>query len=294
MGSEPDKTMDELLKASARKRRAEFGADPAMPNPMRARLHEEMAALNCPKESQSRGFSFAWPRFAIAAAVAALVVGLPLLWQWRESAHRPVISARDSTAPESEERERTNEKAADAASEMAAAKSVAQTAAAPAAAKAAGVTQQFLSRAAAEQQLSKANTPGILNNFRLEQSGESVRVVDADGSTYTGRMEPLRENDARSFSNQKLDFAAHARTAAARPPTAKNEPEEPANEYHISASGYNTQLQKTLSFEGNYIVPASSANEMQEKDKISQARIIGTAKIEGAPPVQVDATAVPP
>ena len=42
MPLEPKKPIDELLEASAKARRAAFGADPKMPNPMRAQLHHEI------------------------------------------------------------------------------------------------------------------------------------------------------------------------------------------------------------------------------------------------------------
>jgi hypothetical protein len=292
---EPEQPIEEMLKASARKRRAEFGSDPSMPNPMRVRLHEEIAALGRPTEKPR--FRFAWPRLALATAAAALLVGLPIFWQWRASSSSRTISAaqeKDMAAPAAEASARTDEKseaetkeAADAAS---ATGQVAAAAAAPTAAKTAGITQQF-AQVAPLQELAKA--PNVLSNFRLEQNGESVRVIDADGSTYTGKMERLALTDARALANQKLDYAAQKTRAAL---AAKKEKNEPANEYYIHASGYNAQLKKALSFEGNYIAPTSTANEMQDKDKAnaSQARIVGTAKVEGAPPVQVNAAAVPP
>jgi hypothetical protein len=295
---EPDQPMDELLKASARKRRAEFGSDPSMPNPMRVRLHEEITSVNREKEWPSRRFGFAWPRFALAAATAILIVGLPILWQWRESTHPKVLSATrqtETTAPASAAGARADEKGETAANQTAAAASetgkVAAAAAAPAAAKIAESRQQF-ARVIAQEEPGKSKVPDVLSNFQLEQNGDSVRVIDADGSTYTGKMERLALTDARALSNQKRDYVAQSKAASA----AKKEKEEPTNEYYIRASGYNAQLKKPLSFEGNYIAEAPSANEMQDKDKAgaNQARIVGTARIEGAPPVQVDAMAVPP
>ena len=43
MASEPKKPIEQMLEALAKARRAEFGDDAKMPNPMRARLHEEIA-----------------------------------------------------------------------------------------------------------------------------------------------------------------------------------------------------------------------------------------------------------
>ena len=124
-----------------------------------------------------------------------------------------------------------------------------------------------------------------------KQPLQSERVIDADGSTYTGRMEPLALTDARALANQKLDYAAQAKPNS----PARQEKKESANEYYIHASGYNAQLKKPLSFEGNYIANSPSANEMRDKDEKNsgQARIVGTAKVEGEPPVEINAAAVP-
>jgi hypothetical protein len=293
---EPEQPIEEMLKASARKRRAEFGSDPSMPNPMRARLHEEIAPVGRPEEKLPR-FRFAWPRLALATAAVALLVGLPILWQWRASNPPRTISAAHETemaAPAAEARARTDEKSRaetkEAGDIAGATGQVAAAAAAPAAAKTAGVTQQFAQITPLQE---PAKAPNVLSSFRLEHNGESVRVIDADGSTYTGRMERLALSDARALANQKLDFAAQKTRATS---AAKKEKNEAANEYYIHASGYNAQLKKALLFEGNYIAPASAANETHDKDKAnaSQARIVGTAKVEGAPPVEVNATAVPP
>jgi len=57
MASEPKKPIEEMLEALAKARRAEFGDDPKMPNPMRARLHEEIARAGAAEDEkvESRG-----------------------------------------------------------------------------------------------------------------------------------------------------------------------------------------------------------------------------------------------
>jgi hypothetical protein len=289
---EPENPIEETLKASARKRRAEFGLNPSMPNPMRARLHEEISAMG--RSEEAPRFRFAWPRLALATAAAALLIGVPVLWQLRNSRRSATISAaRETNMPATAETATAEEKSRAGSQEVAdaAASTDHVAAAAPAMAKTAGITQQF-AQIATQQELAKSNAVNVLSNFRLEQNGESVRMIDADGSTYTGRMEPLALTDARALANQKLDYAARAKA----PSTTRKKEKESTNEYYIHASGYNAQLKKPLSFEGNYIADASSANEMQDKDEKSakQARIVGTARIEGEPPVQVEATAVSP
>ncbi|MGZ5022145.1 MAG: hypothetical protein ACXWFY_06735, partial [Chthoniobacterales bacterium] len=87
MQPEPKKPIEELLEASARARRAEFGADPQMPNPMRAQLHEEIARLarnEKPEERRSWLANF-WPQLSLATAVAAMLVVASFFWLRTES-----------------------------------------------------------------------------------------------------------------------------------------------------------------------------------------------------------------
>jgi hypothetical protein len=135
-----------------------------------------------------------------------------------------------------------------------------------------------------------------LNEFQVEQSDHEIRLVDADGSTYSGKLEPLAQNDARSIYNQKKNapFSQGAR--------AFDEKAQSANaEYYFRATGYNTSLKKSLVFEGNYIAPlgvaqkkvAKAKTESEERDEEASARITAVAKVHGESPIQIDAVAVP-
>ena len=73
-----------MLEALAKARRAEFGDDPKMPNPMRARLHEEIARAGATEEenveSRPSWVTRFWPRVTVAAALATLIVLVPAIW----------------------------------------------------------------------------------------------------------------------------------------------------------------------------------------------------------------------
>src|SRR5947199_9133479 len=86
MPLEPKKPIDELLEASATARRAAFGADPKMPNPMRTQLHHEIERLARKDECESRwrAFGISWPRLMTATALALVLVSASVMWWWRE------------------------------------------------------------------------------------------------------------------------------------------------------------------------------------------------------------------
>ena len=109
MASEPKKPIEQMLEALAKARRAEFGDDPKMPNPMRARLHEEIARAGAAEdekvESRPSWITMFWPRVTVAAALATLLVLVPAIW-WNQS--HPVagsgdLALRDRTAAASDE-----------------------------------------------------------------------------------------------------------------------------------------------------------------------------------------------
>ena len=88
MPSEPKKPIEQMLEALAKTRRAQFGDDPKMPNPMRARLHEEIARAGAAEdenvESRPSWITMFWPRVTVAAALATLIVLVPAIW-WNRS-----------------------------------------------------------------------------------------------------------------------------------------------------------------------------------------------------------------
>ncbi|PYM02123.1 MAG: hypothetical protein DMF19_04205 [Verrucomicrobia bacterium] len=367
MPLEPKKPIEELLETSAGARRAEFGADPKMPNPMRAQLHHEIARLarRDERKSRRRSFVLSWPGFVTATALTLVLVSASAIWWWREhqsaggdtmklAMQQPMAPAQEAVAPEkvfeqgaaaaaTRPAESGNTgavqsadqaKAADALSKFAeatttpsplapmtkdfigaakktdgslpsdislAAKEANQSA--PAAASLGQDRQtinfrQQLSQNAADQAFRSKpkQTLNILNEFQVEQTEHEIRVVDADGSTYSGKLEPLAQNDARSIFNQKRNYAAPSSRAAA----SSDDKAQAANaEFYFRATGYNSSLKKRLVFEGNYIASpvgqkkmAKAKAEAEERDEQTPARITGTAKIRGESPVQIDAIAV--
>jgi hypothetical protein len=388
MASEPKKPVEQMLEALAKARRAEFGADPKMPNPMRARLHEEIAragtAVDDEVESRVSWVTRFWPRVTVAAALATLVVLVPAIW-WNQS-HPPTapggVAVRDRTAgaynglkpavpaentvakapapsateptvnladnsqikiepaatPASEaealssstrvlqgrgatefptqatkgflNREIAGAKrqsapaAASAASGNSKAKPDALAAAAPpvaqpSSADSLATAQQFSQQSTVQsfRNTAQINRPAnVLNTFQVQQQGDEIRVLDADGSTYTGKIEQLAKSaEVDSRTTVRRAMAEQARRQEAQP---GGETESAAPQPYFRAAGYNVTLKKTLVFEGNYAAPpaeqpaiATSNDRERAAQSRDRTRIVGTVRVNGEAPIQVDAIA---
>jgi hypothetical protein len=391
MASEPKKPIEQMLEALAKARRAQFGDDPKMPNPMRACLHEEIARTGAAEdekgESRPSWITMFWPRVTVAAALATLLVLVPAIW-WNQShpvaesggfalrdraagaanasnsavrtedtlAKAPAVIATEPRVDLADNRQIKIEPVATPPSEADVSKSAAHVAqgraatdfpsqetkafdkdiasakiqAAPAAAPPVGAdsktksdsivaaaplvarpstaggvatTRQFSQQSAVQsfrnnaQQVSRATN--ILNKFQVEQQGNEIRVVDADGSTYTGKIE-------ESAKSAELDSPISAQQHAAKElrknaAQAANEGESATPPSYFRATGFNVSLKKTLVFEGNYAAPPAqqpAKSTFNDKERAEQrpdrARIVGTVRVNGDAPVEVDAIAETP
>jgi hypothetical protein len=388
MPSEPKKPIEQMLEALAKARRAEFGGEPKMPNPMRARLHEEIARTKAADDekvgSQESWVTRFWPRVTVAAALATLIVLVPAIW-WNQShplstpgnvavrdrtagaadglnpamraedtlAKAPAVSVSEPTVNLANNGQIKVEPAATPASEteglasstravegrgatefanqatkgftdkeIASAKIQAAPAAAPAAgadskaksdtmagvappvaqpssAGSLGTKQQFSQQSALQSFRNNAQVSrsvNVLNTFQVQQEGSEIRVLDADGSTYTGKIEQLANNaELDSRVTARRDAAKQTRRYAAK---ATRENESAAPQSYFRATGYNVSLQKTLVFEGNYAAPPAqqpapaTANDRERSEQNrDRARIVGTVRLNGEAPVEVDAIA---
>jgi len=391
MSSEPKKPIEQMLEALAKARRAEFGDDPKMPNPMRARLHEEIARAEAAEEekveSRQSWVTRFWPRVTVAAALATLIVLVPAIW-WNRThplaestdlalrdrsagaaeglnpavpsenalAKAPAASATDATVNLADNRQTKIEPVATPASEAVALASstrlaegrgatdspsqvakgftdkeitAAKIQAAPAAAPAAGADskaksdtmaaaappvaqqssagslgtkQQFSQQSALQSFRNNAQvsqSANVLNTFQVQQQGSEIRVLDADGSTYTGKIEQLANStELDSRITARRDAAKQTRSYAAK---ATGENESAAPQSYFRATGFNVSLKKTLVFEGNYAAPpaqqpakATANDREQSEQNHDRARIVGTVRVNGEAPVEVDAIAETP
>jgi len=381
-----------MLEALAKARRTEFGDDAKMPNPMRARLHEEIARTGPAEDEkvESRGswVTRFWPRVTVAAALATLIVLVPAIW-WNQShplsapsdvavrgraagatdglnpvalsaedtlAKAPAVSATEPTVNLADNNQIKIEPAATPSSETESSKSstrfaqgraatefpnqvtkgfvdkeiaaakiqaapgaapeagadskaksdttakVAPPVAQPSPAGSLGTKQQFSQQSALQSFRNNAQvsrSANVLNAFQVQQQGSEIRVLDADGSTYTGKIEQLpKDAELDAGITARRDAAKQTRRYAAK---AAGESESAAPQSYFRATGYNVSLKKTLVFEGNYAAPpaqqpaTATANDRERSEQSrDRTRIVGTVRVNGEAPVEVDATAETP
>jgi len=99
------------------------------------------------------------------------------------------------------------------------------------------------------QNLSKATTAydnTVLANFVIEQDGEQLRVVDADGSVYDGKV--LLAEPAAAESKPQLKVAAESRRDAAKPlqaPAGKDQRAPLLEDGPVAAAAWNFRVSGT-------------------------------------------------
>ena len=170
----------------------------------------------------------------------------------------------------------------------------------PSAADSLGTKELFSQQSAVQSFRSNAQisrAASVLNTFQVQQEGSEIRVLDADGSTYTGKIEQLAKSaELDSRITARRDAAKQTRSYAAAKTTRENESAAPQS--YFRATGFNVSLKKTLVFEGNYAAPpaqqpatvTSNDRERAESSR-DRARIVGTVRVNGEAPVEVDAVA---
>ncbi len=100
----------------------------------------------------------------------------------------------------------------------------------------------------------------VLASFRVEQQGSQLRIIDADGSVYTGYVQPATASAKRRSSNSPSappaatahPFADDALNQSA-PPAAASVPPAPSarQDYTFRVTGTNLTLHKKVVFKGN-------------------------------------------
>ncbi len=122
------------------------------------------------------------------------------------------------------------------------------------------VRQQFLqldNRVGYRQNFNSPPVPQVMQDFAFERTGDRVRIVDADGSTYVGAVMSVPTEEGRTKGAIKLDVADKRKDAAEQSAQAN----EPAAAYRFYANGVNRKLNQSVEFRGEWLpaVPAQAS-----------------------------------
>lgn len=114
----------------------------------------------------------------------------------------------------------------------------------------------------------------VLSSFQIVQNGPMLRVVDADGSVYTGTFQttPFKDLPRRAAPAVKSSGAASMTSEAARAQRAKVESQTlSAPNYFFHVSGTNRNLKERIVFQGSFIPLTNALKTHMTADTVSGA-----------------------
>ncbi|MEN9574143.1 MAG: hypothetical protein RL514_1998 [Verrucomicrobiota bacterium] len=108
--------------------------------------------------------------------------------------------------------------------------------------------QQLDNRAGYRQNFNSPPVPQVLQDFAFERTGDRVRIVDTDGSTYEGAVMPVPAEESRLKEAAKFDAAAKRKDASSQPAQSA----DPQTAYRFYATGLNRKLNQSVTFRGEW------------------------------------------
>jgi hypothetical protein len=142
--------------------------------------------------------------------------------------------------------------------------------------------QQFVQaedRAALRRNFNSPAPSPVLNSFQFENAGYAVRIIDADGSVYSGQIVGLADAAAAAkneLANSHPEEPPKRGDPAARQSnlTVSRELQQTlaAQTVFFRVQGTNHTLQQAVEFEGNLLLPALSNQAIQRVGQLQQVQ----------------------
>ena len=129
----------------------------------------------------------------------------------------------------------------------------------------------------------------VLTSFRVERSGSELRIVDGDGSVYSGFVQIADGAERLGSVNGEKPAAARALKARAAKPapqaaTAAGSSAQAGQNYYFRVTGTNRTLHKKVVFTGNLVGAANVTLFTQTTNALSYGTAVGGS--QPAPAVQ--------
>jgi hypothetical protein len=140
--------------------------------------------------------------------------------------------------------------------------------------------------------------PRVLAAFQVEQSGDTLRILDSDGSIYTGKVTKPELEQVRLAESRTQALSA-ARPAPSGTRAFEGGAALPQS-FSFTVSGTNQSLKQNLVFNGT-VSPATNGSfgfsdagrKQQPANPLANSRISGSAQIGRSKTVTVDAVPTP-
>ncbi len=182
-------------------------------------------------------------------------------------------------------------------------------------------SQAFANRLPAsgnEKAARSAPAASVLANFQVEQSGNQLRVIDGDGSTYVGDLNTpvamaVANDELRKKTSGSIAAGSGAKPAALPSSSATPRDLPGAQDFGYRVAGTNRTLNQPVVFTWNFValtnglaaaqtkIPASGGNvrlnnlpAQQLPMLLNNSRISGRAQLGGAKEIEINAVPVSP
>ena len=131
-----------------------------------------------------------------------------------------------------------------------------------------GATQQFFAKtdsaSAGRRYLASAGANPVLNSFRVEQNGNEIRVIDGDGSVYTGQVQVAAPPAGSPVLAESEALAAEKQTQLRADAAFKNVTRDVENkaipDYSFHVRGTNRSINQAVVFSGRFLT-GTNANQ---------------------------------
>ncbi len=122
--------------------------------------------------------------------------------------------------------------------------------------------QQFLqldNQAGYRRNFNSPPVPQVLQDFAFERTGDRVRIVDTDGSTYEGAVMPASPEELRMKGRSQVEVAKERKDNVGQKAQSVGAPTADAQlAYRFYANGVNRKLKQSVEFRGEWQPNAQS------------------------------------
>ena len=171
--------------------------------------------------------------------------------------------------------------------------------------------RQVNARPDLRQNLNSPPLPAVLTDFQVAVTGETLRITDADGSTYEGRLVPNESNldgelaaapkkrqSGLADTERKDDVAKRAKGVEESDKLKREDKQATASafaresnlgDYGFVVTGTNRRLNQLIEFKGNFVPAATPAQPQAEWAKQEPRRSVGQSGRPADLPVSASA-----